>query len=80
MSLTYEKAAEVGAELVQLGTDIAKGDVVDTVAVAKRLFSLATSIISPEDLKSFLSEQDRTFVDLSVDVAEQVKLDGSAER
>lgn len=44
-------------------------------AGARRVMDLAVDLIPVEDLKLFLSEQDRTFADLTVDVAEAIKLD-----
>lgn len=37
-------------------------------------------LIPVDELKDFLTDGDRIFADIGADVAEQIKLDGSAER
>ncbi len=47
---------------------------------AKRILQLLPDLIPVDQLKEFLLDRDRIFADLSVDVAEQIELDGSDKR
>lgn len=66
---------EIGAELAQMGLDIAEGRLTDARAVARRLLLLAIGAAPVDALKDSLTNFDRQFIDLSVDVAEQIKVD-----
>lgn len=68
--------ATKGLLLLRLAVDVIAGDRKDAVDVARQLMAIAVSIIPVDELKEFLSEQDRTFADLATDVAEQLKLEG----
>ncbi len=62
-------------EVATTGIAVASGQLTPTQG-AKRLLALAVDLIPVEDLREFLTEHDRIFADLSVDVAEQIKLEG----
>ncbi|MBA2683256.1 MAG: hypothetical protein H0U66_02020 [Gemmatimonadaceae bacterium] len=49
---------------------------VTPVEGARRVMASLPDLIPVEDLKEFLSDQDRIFAELSADVAEQIKLSG----
>ncbi len=74
-----EEQKRVALEAALTGIGVATGAQTPTEG-AKRLLGLAVDLIPVEDLKEFLTEHDRIFADLSVDVAEQIKLDGSDKR
>ena len=66
--------------IARLALDIATGDRQDAVNVVRELMILAADMIPVDELKEFLTDRDRIFADLSADVAEQIKLDGSDKR
>ena len=43
---------------------------------ARRVMAALSGLIPVEDLKEFLTDQDRIFAELAADVAEQIKLGG----
>lgn len=49
---------------------------VKPVEGARRVMARVSDLVPVEDLKAFLSDQDRIFAELSADVAEQIKLLG----
>lgn len=69
-----------GLLLVRLGADIVAGDRKDAIATARQLMALAVEMVPVDELKEFLTDRDRIFAELATDVAEQIKLDGSADR
>lgn len=74
--MTFPIKPETGILLIRLGADIVAGDVKDGIETARKLMGVAVDMIPVDELKEFLSNQDRIFADLSVDVAEQIKLEG----
>lgn len=66
---------EVASLLLELGADIRDGKVTDAIAVSKKLAGIAVDAIPVDMLKDSLSERDRVWADLSVDIAEAIKLD-----
>jgi len=66
--------------IARLALDIATGDRQDAVNVVRELMILAADMIPVDELKEFLTDRDRIFADLSADVVEQIKLDGSDKR
>lgn len=77
--MNIAKAEEVGALLVELGTDIAEGRVTDALETSKKLIDMGVDMLPVDDLKGSLSDQDRRWVDLAVDIAETRKLDAAAD-
>jgi len=71
--VTKTQEAAIQAASVALG--VATG-ATPPVYGAKQLLGLAIDMIPVDQLKEFLTERDRVFADLTVDVAEQMKLEG----
>lgn len=71
---------DVGLALVELGADIRDGRITDALAVARRLEGLIVDKLIPvTTLAPYLTERDRVWADLSVDIAEAAKLDAAAD-
>lgn len=71
---------EVGFALVELGSDIAAGRLTDALAVVRRLEALIVDKLIPvTTLKPYLTERDRIWADLAVDIAETAKVDAAAD-
>jgi hypothetical protein len=71
---------DVGLALVELGSDIAAGRLTDALAVVRRLEALIVDKLIPvTTLKPYLTERDRIWADLAVDIAETAKVDAAAD-
>lgn len=73
------QTVEAGLLLVQIGAELASGKPHDALATAKKLMGLAVDMIPASELAPFLSDRDRVWVDLSVDIAEAIKVDAAAD-
>lgn len=60
--------------LLELASDIRDGRIYDAIAVSKRLAGIAVDLIPVDALKDSLSEEDKKWIDFSVDIAEAIKL------
>lgn len=72
MTTTQTRAAiEIAMSALAVSTGA-----ITPVEGARRIMSTLSDLIPVEDLKEFLTNQDRIFAELSADVAEQIKLSG----
>ncbi len=70
---------DVGLGLIELGADIRDGRITDALAVVKRLSNIIVDKLIPvTKLAPYLTDRDRVFADLAVDIAESAKLDAVA--
>lgn len=69
----------VGAQLVELGMDIAAGRYSDALTVARRLEAILVAMLPVDELKNFLRPEDRAFADMSADIAEDMKVNAEAD-
>lgn len=65
--------------LIELAADISEGRVTDAFTVSKRLAGMAVDLIPAATLKPYLTERDRVWADLTVDIAEAIKVDAAAD-
>lgn len=71
---------DVGLALVELGADITAGRITDALAVARRLEGIIVDQLIPvTTLRPYLTERDRVWADLAVDIAETAKVDLAAD-
>lgn len=70
---------EGGLLLIQMGTELVAGRPVDALATAKKLMGIAIDLIPAAELAPFLTERDRVWADLAVDIAEAIKVDAAAD-
>lgn len=71
---------EVGELLLELGADIRDGRLRDAVIVSRKLMNLAIDAIPVDELKGSLTERDRKWADLAVDIAESIKVNAMADQ
>lgn len=62
--------------LAKLAVDIVAGNKKDAVAVAVELVGAAVDMVPVDELKPYLTERHRAFVEATVDAAEELKLAG----
>lgn len=79
MSTPAEDLFALAKDLKEVVTDIEAGNITDAIEAAGRIFGLITDHIPVAMLKASLTERDRTFVDLRVDVAESTKVEAEAD-
>ncbi len=77
--MTPAQAVESGLLLIQLGMELATGRVADALGTAKKIMAIAIDLIPAEDLRPFLTDRDRKWADLAVDIAEAIKVDAEAD-
>ena len=77
--MTGAEKVHAGLLLIQLGTELATGKVTDALATAKKIMTIAIDLIPVEELRPHLTDRDRAWVDLSVDIAEAIKVDAAAD-
>ncbi len=77
--MTGAEKVEAGLLLIQLGTELATGKVTDALATAKKIMAIAIDLLPVEDLKPYLTDRDRVWADLAVDIAEAIKVDAAAD-
>lgn len=70
---TFEKAAVL---LAEAGVDVQDGRFKDALDKVGQLERLLVGSLPIEDIKDYLTDRDRRFIDLAVDVAEANKVDG----
>lgn len=70
------KAIVIAGKIARIALDVALGDRDDATEAAKDILGMLTDMIPVDELKPFLSEQSRRFIDLENDVIEQLKLMG----
>lgn len=74
MSTPLEDAKAVVPLLLELAADIDAGRISEAIAVSKKLAGFAVDLIPVDALKDSLTDRDRRWIDLSVDIAEEIKL------
>lgn len=75
MSDTAGELAAAAVKAAELGIAISEGRVADALKAARALVDDLVMLIPPDMLKEDLTDADRRFADLTVDVAEAIKLD-----
>lgn len=75
MSQDSDTLFAAGAKLTELGIDIIEGRITDAVSAGHQLTAILLTMIPVDQLKAFLTPEDKVFADLSVDIAEQIKLE-----
>lgn len=76
MNVAQEKAA---VTIAFTALSVATGATSPTDG-ARIIMGVLADLIPVDELKEFLTDRDRIFADLTADVAEQIKLDGSDKR
>lgn len=72
---TFEQGA---ALLTEAAIDVQEGRFKDALAKLGQVEQLLVGSLPVDDLKDYLTDRDRRFADLAVDVAEAVKVDGDS--
>jgi hypothetical protein len=74
------KVSAIAGKIARLALDLALGDRSDAIAACKEIFFLLTDLIPVDQLREFLTDRDRTFTDLEVDIEESMKLEAEEKR
>lgn len=68
------KRTMAAIKVARIGFALATGDRSDAAQAAKELMYIIVDMVPVDDLKEFLSDSARVYIDLENDVAEQIKL------